>query len=36
MLEASVDGLGGTVGRAGAVEVGQDVGGAGVQGPPEG
>ncbi len=36
MLEAAVDGLGGAVGRAWAVEVGQDVGGALGQGPPEG
>ncbi len=36
VLEASDDGLGGTVGRSGAVEVGQDVGRAGVEGPPEG
>jgi len=36
VLEAAVDRLGGAVAGAGAVEVGQDVGGAGVQGPPEG
>jgi len=36
VLEAAVDGLGGAVGRAWAVEVGQDVGGALGQGPPEG
>ena len=36
MLEATVDRLGGPVGRAGALEVGQDVGGALLQGPAKG
>ncbi len=36
MLEATVDRLGGAVAGAGLVEVGQDVGGASVQGSPEG
>ena len=36
MLESSVDRLGGAVAGAGPVEVGQDVGGALLQGPPQG
>ena len=35
MLEATVDGFGGSVAGAGAVEVGQDVSGSGLQGPAE-
>ena len=35
MFEAAVGRLGGAVGGAGAVEVGQDVGGASGQCPPE-
>ena len=36
VLEAPVDGFGGSVRGAGPVEVGQDVGGATLQGPAEG
>ena len=36
MFEAAVDRLGWAVAGAGSVEVGQDVGGALLQGPPEG
>ena len=34
MLQSAIDRLGGTVRRSGVVEVGQDVGGTLVEGPP--